>query len=236
MDLISFGDSFVEGLIKEPNENSIEQRDEICFTRKIYENSNLFQSYTNCGLRGIGNEAILYNVYKHASKSNNDNSFYLICLSGLERVGHYDITKDEYLILNQTRTYRTPIFRKNYKFEPIFQTQMLMTGIHHYLKNKNILHLFTSSFTPFHLFYNENIIPQEYIIGDVDKANSLFDIIADRFNKKVDHFGDYSSSHVNFFNAPKNTYIADCLHPSIEGHKLISTTLLPYIEEHILKN
>ena len=128
MKLISFGDSFVEGLIKEPEENSIEERDQICFTRKIYENSEIFDSYVNYGTRGSGNESIIYNAYKHMNKFGNDNSFYLICLSGLERCGWYNLDRDAYDISNQ----------KGVDFEPFFQTQMLMTGIHNMLKNKNI--------------------------------------------------------------------------------------------------
>ena len=225
MKLLAFGDSFVEGLIKEPRENSVKQRDAICFTRRLAETSELFDSYANYGTRGSGNESIFYNAYKHSSYYDNDNSFYLICLSGLERVGFYDKNLDSYSIPNRS---------VNVPFEPFFQTQMLMTGLHYYLKNKNIPHLFTSSFTPFYMFYNKDTIPEEYIIGDVDKSNSLFDIIADRFNKDTDYFGNYQTSHVDF-KVPKSKYIAQCLHPSTKGHKLIATTLLPYIEDHLLK-
>lgn len=225
MKLVAFGDSFVEGLIKQPQENSVKERDAICFTRRLVETSELFDSYTNYGTRGTGNESIFYNVYKHASHHNNDDDFYLICLSGLERIGIYNKDLDCYGIAN---------YNINIPFEPFFQTQMLMTGVHYYLKNKNIPHLFTSSFTPFYMFYNKHTISEEYIIGDIDKSNSLFDIIAHRFNKNTVHFGDYRTSHVDF-NVPKSKYIAHCLHPSMKGHKLIATTLLPYIEDHLLK-
>lgn len=227
MRLVSFGDSFVEGLIKDPKPNSIEERDEICFTRKITEGSDIFDSYLNYGERGSGNVAICHNVYKHVSRGDlQDNDFLLICWSGLGRASTYNRLKEKYEISDIIIT----------EFEPIFQINMLASGIHNYLKSKNIPHIFTSSFTPFYMFQDFDAISSEYIIGDTNTSNSLFDIISRRFNKKhVKHFGSYLTSHC-VFKVKKTKYIAKCLHPTAKGHKLIASTLTPYIEKMLKEN
>jgi len=223
MKLISFGDSFVEGLIKDPYENSVEERDKICFTRKLVKRSKYLDSYKNFGLRGIGNLAISYKVYKYVENYDYKNSFLLVCWSGLDRESVYCEKRDEYEIFQGERTQ-----------QPIFQTNILASGIHNYLKSKQIPHLFTSSFTPFYLFHNKDTIPQKYIIGNINKANSLFDIIGKRFNKKIAPNGNYTTSHADF-NVPKTDLIAGCLHPTGKGHSLIASTLALYIDNFISK-
>lgn len=222
MKLITFGDSFVEGLIKEPSENTAKERDQICFTKQIAKNCNYFDSYLNYGRRGSGNLSIYYDVFKHIRENDYKNCFFLVCLSGATRHDKYNNKKDQY---ENSGGY---IKEDN---EIIFQTNILLAGTHQILKHKEIPHLFTSSFMPFNLFYT-NVIPSKFIIGDINKCNSLFDIIAQRFNTSEKLFGSYFDNHTSF-NVKKTKFIADCLHPSAEGHKLIADVLTPYISEEL---
>ena len=221
MKLIAFGDSFVEGLIKEPFENTVQERDQICFVKQIADKCNYFDSYVNYGRRGSGNLSICYNVFKHIRENNYKNCFFLVCLSGAQRQDKYN---------KKTDRYENSGCKKEY-YDIMFQTNILLAGIHQILKHKEIPHLFTSSFMPFNLFYTD-VIPPKFIIGDINKCNSLFDIIAERFNTPEKLFGNYLDNHTSF-NVKKTKFIADCLHPSAEGHKLIADTLTPYIYKEL---
>jgi len=222
MKLLAFGDSFVEGLVKEPSENTPKERDEICFARKIVNKSKYITSYENFGKRGSGNLSISHNVYKYVQNNDCKNSFFLICWSGLDRYEEY---------YKETNQYQNTDYKKQ-KHDPLFQTNILASGIHNYLKNRKISHLFTSSFTPFYQFHDKNIMSEKYIIGDATKANSLFDIISNRFNSNTKPFGEYLASHAQF-NVPKSKFIAGCLHPTDKGHTKIAETLVPYIDNFI---
>lgn len=211
MKLIAFGDSFVEGLIKDPKENSKAMRKKINFVTQLALLDNIFDSVENYGERGSGNESIAYKIHKRLHKRELSNCFFLVCWSSPFREAAYDKVNDKYSSTSKIK------FNKNY----YFQTKMLMYGVSKILELYKIPYVFTSSFTTYN-YNNTNHINWQ------SPCNSLFDIIALRYCQ------NYDTNESNYFNVNPNQYIAKCNHPTAIGHKLIAKTLDIHLKEYIL--
>ena len=217
MKLVVFGDSFVEGLIKEPVVNSVEERKKISFVNQLTHLDNPFSDSKNMGVRGANNRLIAHTIWKEVQQGNLKNVFYLVCWSSPYR---------GFGIPSKFAPY------SNYP-DVNFETDVLILSVKSLLESLNIPFLQTNSFAPLDnklpidIYKSANYLAAEY------KRNTLFDIIADRFlkdeglNKK-----EYYQNH-DIFDAPKSDFIAECKHPSSLGHKKIAETLNLYIKNYI---
>jgi hypothetical protein len=217
MKLIAFGDSFVEGLIKEPIENSVEDRAKINFVTQLASLNNSFTSFENYGERGSGNESIAYKVQKRLDQPT-DNCFFLVCWTTPFRVGKYKKEFDRYETVLTSN-----IVNKNF----VFETKMLMFGISHLLKLNNIPYAFINSFSP-ESYDGINYINSNY------KRNTLFDIIAERYGNTSTPTDHETKVNHSFFDVPNSKFIAPCKHPTAIGHRLIAKTLDKYLKEYTL--
>lgn len=218
MKLVAFGDSFVEGLIKVPKENTPEERKEINFVTQLQRLDNPFTSTENYGVRGYGTEAIAYEVYKRLQQPCDD-CFFLVVWSGIYRVGNYHRHPDRYQV-NMPKGYvEVP---KNY----VFQTDIHMEAISSLLKKRNIPYAYTNSFSPH--THESKLFDEEYFeslnyINATYKRNTLFDIIAERYGQDDENYEGGKNHTV--FDVPPSKFIAGCKHPTPIGHKLIANTL-----------
>ena len=214
MNLVGFGDSFTEGVIKQPKENSPKERREISFINQLVQLDNPFTSFENLGVRANSNEAIAHSVVKR-TKDNTFNCFFLISWSSPTRVGQYNVKEDAY---THGGGYGEP--RNDF-----FLTNMFMLGIHALLKNHNIPHAFINAFSP---FTESDLGDINYINPNLNR-NTLFDIVAGRYGNKDNISELEKTKNHDFFDVQNSQYIAPCKHPSAEGHKLIAKTLNPFI-------
>ena len=213
MKLAVFGDSFVEGQIKLPEENKEEERKEISFVNQMQIASDIFTSSDNYGRRGASNEYIAHQVYTYLKNNDHNNTFILVVWSGPSRSSYYDIVNEEYILeANLTNNKYT-------HYDVTFRNEMLMLGIQETLKNLKIPFAFSSSFTPYNLFPFINKI--EFLNKTTN--HSLFDIISLCYNKN-----DSNKNLMFDHNVAKtfNNYITPCMHPTPLGHKLIAETLV----------
>lgn len=217
MKLIAFGDSFVEGLIKEPKENSFHERARINFVTQIVSLDNVFTSFENYGERGSGNESIAYKVQNRIKKPTK-NCFFLVCWTSPYRIGRFDDQNDRYETVGLTSN----SINKNYEFE----TKMFMFGISNLLKLNNIPYAFVNSFSP-QSYENINYINHNY------KRNTLFDIIAERYGNSSEPADYETKINHSEFDIPSNKFIAPCKHPTAKGHKLIAKTLDKHLKKYI---
>lgn len=148
MILKAFGDSFVEGLIKEPVENTMDNRMEINFATQLGKINSRITSVENYGLRGNANQKIAYDAYKHIRDTKDRSSFYIIVFSGSNRPAHYYPDTDEYHCSTEELLA---------KEQPQFMQEAMISLLHNVLKQKRIPHLFCTSFET----YNSTMIEYE---------------------------------------------------------------------------
>jgi len=227
MKLIGLGDSFPYGLIK-----STPSSDEEChnrsFIRHLSELDNKFTSYDIHALRGAGNEAILYQLYNLIKNDNYRDSFVFMCWSGMCRDSAWKADQD---------LYHNP-GKISYPVNHVFRTESCIIAACSILEKYNIPHCMVSSFGD-HLEYNEILTRdtvQRYTPSWLNYNhynNSLFDMIKMNYlSPEPDNtIMYYSYEHSSHDPNKTNQYIADCLHPSELGHKLIADTLNTHMKQ-----
>lgn len=218
--LVTFGDSYVEGFIKLPKKNTEEERAKINFTQKLYEMPNNIDAIENCGRHGASNKRIAYRIFKRLRKGT-QGCFFLICWSSPERLAYYCPDRQEYVMLPKEEEY------VGKKIDYVFESNMLIFGIHAILDKLKIPHAQINAFTPIigglptKCYIDANYINAEY------HQSSLLDIIAERY---------MTNDHEPFIPSRtfiKNSkYITECMHPTEEGNVLIAKTLSPIIENY----
>jgi len=216
MKLVAFGDSFTEGLIKEPIENTQEERAEINYANQLLKLDNPFTSLENLAYRGNGNETIAYKIYKRLQSDYKD-CFFLVAWSAPARQGMYIKKDDEY------KTDHHPTI-KHYKF----QTEMLMLGIHFALNEFKVPHAFINAFSPhthYSNLFNSKFFNKINYINSTYKRNTLFDIIAERYGNTSE------PDQKEFFDVASNKYISKCNHPTALGHQLIAEKINPFLKK-----
>ena len=227
MKLIVVGDSFVEGLIKLPNENTFENRKKINFATKLGDLLNM--EVINLGQRGAGSHYISHSIVSYIQNNPNDEYFVLVVWSGAGRCWNYDVVE---------RKYSPDTIRKSECYETydelMFLNHMFVRGVHDFLKSKNIPHLMTNSYEDFKHISDlglsiDDMLP--YWIEWTSDSNTLYNIISENFLNPTDGlFG-----HIDEFKSPPNSkYITECYHPSDDGHTLIAKTLIPYIKSKLV--
>lgn len=246
MNLVVFGDSFVEGYTKAGN---IEDN----FVKLLGDYLDI--ETINVGFRGHGNVSISYDVLNYVRNNDIKDSAFLIVWSEWDR---------QYLV-NDTRQMNEVSYLSGLQSRPQgfsnelldhgvkrWQSEIAYNGVCNVLRDLNVPFLMISSQcnqafydvriirkksergsrlvtdqTPFKFVLAEKTL-EEHWIEYPSTNNTLFDIITDNWlNKTNRHY------LLKICNAQQNTeayeYMTNDLHPNEEGHKLIAKTLEPYI-------
>lgn len=164
MKLVAFGDSFVEGLIKEPVENTPEERSEISFVNRIKDYSKFITTSQNMGLRGNANQKIAYDCYSWLKLCTENNIFVVVAFSGLDRQAHYYRDTDAYHCC-ETNLHADE--------QGYFIKDALVLLLHEVMKQKNIPHLFVESFVkyvPEQIYYPKGIPYESTPLSDLSKS------------------------------------------------------------------
>lgn len=231
--LWTFGDSYTEGFIKLPEENSPEERESICYPTQIVKRNKLFDACNNLAERGSNNEMIIYQVQKNLDRFDKQD-FVIIALSHSTRASRYNSIIDEYVRVANEEEH---IIAKR---SPVWQTDMMIYWIHSQLKTRGIQHLFISAFEPYSvyssMYYTELLemnFPNARFIN-----NTLLDILLGDFctqeSKKIKFTAiDPRDTRIGrTWDYGDNKYITECNHPSPEGHILIADTLIECLQKY----
>jgi len=221
--LVVFGDSFIDGLIKDPDRNPPEEREQIRFTTHLSKLLNI--EIINEGFSGgMGLNGLTWKIWDWVNNNTLENTYILVFWSGPGRYHTYDPVNNRYKINHEEMS----------KYHIDFENEINIRAILNLLKDKVPL-LMSNSFFDFKYLsmsssFKDDV--KDYWIEPDAYNNTLMDIICKRFldNNPIEKWWlEHSASEVN------NEYIAPCKHPSALGHKLIANTLLPYLENFINK-
>jgi len=229
MKLLTSGDSFTRGLIKVPTRNTSKEQAKICWPTQLGKLLNC--DVINLARPGAGIDYIAYTIQNYLRRTNDREFFVIAAFSALERqCGGGE--PSEYI-------YPGPYYKtENYR-ELFFKNEMIIRGLHSYLKDEGIPHFFTNSFVDvkYHLaelgkldFYLGDGEVNQYWLNWKYDSNTLYNIIAENYLEPSTKYAHSSQKEDDFFNGSK--YIAGCLHPTEEGHKLIAKTFYPYIKSY----
>ncbi len=213
--IIAFGDSFVQGQIKLPYENTVEEMARINFVTKLGERFNI--PVLNYGFRGNAQNGIAFDVYTHIKKYGFDRSaLYLVVWSGYSRKQAFNLEQNNYK--NWKEQSNTSNVDLNYL------NNINIRGTYSLLEDNKQPFLMLSSFL--NMFdvqeINLNGIESNWI------EETLFEMCTGErksipdFRINHDNKNFYSSTHPN---------LSECMHPSEEGHKVITNKLANYIKQ-----
>lgn len=220
--IVAFGDSFVQGLIKEPYEISSEEMKRINFVTKLGELNNI--PVENYGYRGNGQNSVAYDVvnYLETNKPSGDVLF-LVVWSGYARKMHFDENTLRYTGFSSTDS--EEIEGKYYKVDFKYINTINIRGTYNLLKQIKQPFLMLNSFI--NLFDIEDL----NLKGLEDRwiKETLFEMcigkkkVPENYYVNHDHYLYYKTNHPN---------LAQCMHPSEKGHKVIAQKLGKYIKSY----
>lgn len=230
--IVGFGDSFVQGLIKEPIMLSQKEMEEINFITQIGKKLNI--KYENYGVRAYSQNSIAFEVIKYLelNKPSTDTLF-LIFWSGFERINFYSNISKRYdsrdvEVKNGGHSGNATDF-----MDLIYLNNINIRGIHSLLTSINQPFLMSNSFMRLQdvEYINFKGIESNWIeetlfemcVGD-GKTPADFEM-----NKKLLKGLNHTSPEYFETNHPN---LSGCNHPSIEGHKVIADKLIDYIQNN----
>ena len=230
--LLVFGDSFPAGLNKDEHgtHNSLEEQNKICFGTQMNRYIDI-ENVWNYGFAGRSNLAIAHDVLQHVSTHGFQDSFVIICWTGLFRDSKWNDEKQKFEATEYTEQ---PDYLKE-----VFNSRAYILNTYDLLKKLNVDFLFTSSF----LDYKETLLGtylkgcRENWIEWEKPNNTLFNIASNTFCAKTNttfigklkdqmylNTGDYYKSNSDGINI--------CSHPNRVGHRKIAIKLTQYIKNY----
>lgn len=207
--IVAFGDSFVQGLIKEPYEISSEEMERINFVTRLGEHFNI--PVENYGYRGFGQNSIAYDIvnYIHTNGTNADTLF-LVVWSGFARNPQFDWKTYRY-------TQFKPLQKEPFYINHLYLNTVNIRGVYSLLQSSQQPFLMLNSFI--NLFEIEDLnlkgIEEQWI------DETLFEMCIGKGKLIEKQDTEY------FYTDHPN--LAKCKHPSEEGHKVIAEKLGEYI-------
>lgn len=218
--IVAFGDSFVQGLIKEPHEISSEEMKRINFITRLGEINNI--PVENFGWRGHGQTSIAYDVvdYLENNKPSKDILF-LVVWSGYARKMHF--SKDTLRYTGFSNTDSRELENAYHKVDLNFMNTINIRGTYSLLKQ------IEQPFVMLNSFINLFDIEDLNLKGLEDRwiKETLFEMcigekrLPENYHVNHNHHLYYKTNHPN---------LAQCMHPSEKGHKVIAEKLQNYIE------
>ena len=228
MRLLTSGDSFTKGLIKVPERNSVEEQNRINWPTQLGKLLNA--DVVNLAQPAAGTDYISHSIHNYLRRTNDRDFFVIAAFSALERQWDYEF-------FDRTYMWPEPYYKtENYK-ELFYKNEMMIRGLHQFLVEENIPHLFTNSFVDVKYankgtndfdLGNKNV--NDYWLNWNHDSNTLYNIISENYLEPNPIYSHSTQSESDFHNG--SIYIAGCLHPSEEGHKLIAKTFYPYVKKY----
>jgi len=208
--IVAFGDSFVQGLIKEPHEISSKEMKRINFVTRLGELYNI--PVINFGWRGFGQNAIAYDVAKYLVDNKSDpETLFLVVWSGFARKTEFDWNTYRYTKFNRKE-------KSDFFIDLLYSNTVNIRGTYSLLLNNKQPFLMLNSFI--NLFEIEQLNLkgiEKYWINE-----TLFEMCVGKGNLIAKDGTEY------YYNSHPN--LAKCKHPSEKGHKVIAEKLQNYIE------
>ena len=225
MKLLAFGDSFTYGLVKEPYRLSEKDSKQQSFVKNLEKNISVFKKSNNFAECGASNLQIASTVYREIKKQKDKNCFVFVGWTTFTRNAHW---------MNKFEQYRTYDGNKHQdNIEKLyFDTEYSVLSVENLLTKLDIPFCMIQAF---HDHADEDfLIDKTYQIKNwinwSRPNNTLFDICAERYLSDK-HYDDSKIYHAH--RDFKNQFIAECRHPSEQGHIKIAKVLQPYIENII---
>ena len=94
--LVIFGDSFIEGLIKDPHRNSQSEKEEIRFTTHLSNLLNI-EVINQGSSMGMGLNGLTWKIWDWVNKNSLENTYIMIFWSGPGRYHTYNPSKNRYV-------------------------------------------------------------------------------------------------------------------------------------------
>lgn len=212
--LVVFGDSFVQGAIRLPVQNSLSIQRKINFVTQI---SKLYAvEAENLGKTGNSNINIAQDVFKYVRTNDVKDVAILVVWS------------------NYLRPYRPFLEDGQLKTENyMFLTEQAYLAVENILTQLEIPFLFTNS------FFNHRETDKKWLLDKVSfknwiegdkQCNTLYDILIDSWDKG---FGYKKKESLARKLNVENQFLSPCKHPSEKGHIKIAQTIFPYLKEVI---
>jgi lysophospholipase L1-like esterase len=232
MRLLTSGDSFTKGLIKVPERNSVEEQNKINWPTQLGKLLNT--EVINLAQPAAGTDYISYSIQNYLRKTKDRDFFVIAAFSVLERQWDYEF-------FDRTYFWPAPYYKtENYK-ELFYKNEMMIRGLHQFLTDEGIPHFFTNSFADFKYVGGEygtmesdfnlgNRSVNQYWLNWTYDSNTLYNIISENYLEPNPIYTHSTQNELDFHRG--STYIAGCLHPSEEGHKLIAKTFYPYVKKY----
>lgn len=245
--LVAFGDSFVEGLIKDTSHPLVENekkgnptwhRHEINFATLIANDFDL--EIKNYARRGQGNNYIASRVWDHFRQEDVSQDILLIVWSGFHRPIPYFTCEQEYWGNHN-------MYGHKYTMDEIS-----IFGVMQLCKMAKVPYLMSNSFVDWHALENDEDTMKAKNIHNVETLfcsqkwfepenyiewgqsnNTLIDICAGTWNHKNPIVMRSPIREHSQMKIKNNDAIASCWHPNEKGHRLIADTLKPYIEKKL---
>lgn len=220
MRIAAFGDSFVEGLIKDPNENRVAERQEINFVTQIVKRHGLFSDVQNFGKRGASNHAICFRALQYIERKPCNDTFILVVLTSPYRYQTYNPDKDEFIVSNDRIT-----TQDHFAYQ-----RLMIKGLEAKLSERNIPYMILNGF----FVDTDNVLGTTELNGflNSDKPNNtLFDILLGSYcdsNSPNRSSGGHAVADVS-----GNHLISGCMHPSVSGHQVIADVIAKEIKKII---
>lgn len=221
--IVAFGDSFVQGLIKEPISLTEKEMREINFITKIGKKLNI--EYENYGVRAYAQNSIAFEVirYLQSNKPSKDTLF-LIFWTGFGRINYYSDVHKRYEPIEVEVKSDIHSFGSSTDFmNLIYSNNINIRGIHSLLTSINQPFLMSNSFL--------RLQDIEYINFQGIESNWITETLFEMCVGSMETPSDYMINHDDGrFYVKIHPNIAGCGHPSIEGHKVIADKLIDYIQ------
>ena len=215
--IIAFGDSFVQGQIKLPYQNSEEEMARINFVTKLGERFNI--PILNYGFRGNAQNGIAFDVHNHIRKYGFDRSaLFLVVWSGYSRKQAFNLEEDNYR--NWKEQSNTSEADLNYL------NSVNVRGTYSLLKDNDQPFLMLNSFLNFFDIDEFNLNK----IKDNWASETLFQMAVGEKQAVPNYYVNHDNKEY-FPSYSKN--ITECMHPSEDGHKAIADVLSKYIKNTI---
>jgi hypothetical protein len=230
MKLLVSGDSFTKGLIKVPTRNSEKEQNKINWGTQL---GHLLRcEVINVSHWGAGTDYISYSIKNYLQNTEERDFFVIAAFSMLERQWGLQ-TESKYM-------WNPPHRKTDNIIELTYKNEMMIRGLHQYLDELNIPHFFTNAFCDFKYADSQDSDFKGFSLGNDEikkywlnweyDSNTLYNIISGNYLQPNPIYMHSTQALQDFHDGTK--YIAGCLHPSAEGHKLIARTFHPYVKPY----
>jgi hypothetical protein len=222
--LVVIGDSWASGYIADSDKPDLPDSYEYSFAHTLGKISDTINEVENLSCRGRNQQYITWRFHRYAIRNNLANTAFLFVFSSALRIG---MPHESYSLRDGlTFPYKSEHEMGTDNFDQAeHENEIHKQGLEMLCKKLRVKFAFVDAFE--NTCQNSIIKTQtEYYLNANKPNNTLADILLQRYCKE----GNKSAVALLQKQARKNPYIAQCFHPSIEGHKYIAYKLKDTID------